>query len=129
MAHPVAGQRELTKVLELIDWACEAYRATGLLLDAGALALITPFQDEVVLPAAKQAFLEASRQTARRQRRGLWLRVAMLLLLVGLGIGSVFGWRLYQSSKPLQWGKTKAEDEARRVENAARRAEEQRSRV
>jgi hypothetical protein len=88
------SERELTKVLELIDRAYEAYRATGLLLEPEALALIAPFQDELVVPAEKQRFLDLSRQTARRQRRGLWLRVATLLLLVGLGLSGEVGWRL-----------------------------------
>ena len=47
------SERELTKVLELIDRAYEAYRATGLLLEPEALALIVPFQDELVVPAEK----------------------------------------------------------------------------
>jgi hypothetical protein len=91
------SERELTKVLELIDRAYEAYRATGLLLEPEALALIAPFQDELVVPTEKQRFLDLSRQTARRRRRGLWLRVAALLLLVGLGVGGVFYARLLQS--------------------------------
>jgi hypothetical protein len=65
------SERELTKVLELIDRAYEAYQATGLLLEPGVIALIAPVADELVLPTDKQRFLDLSRQTARRQRRGL----------------------------------------------------------
>src|SRR4029434_5306564 len=61
------SDRELTKVLELIDRAYEAYRATGLLLQPEALALIAPFQEELVVPAEKQRFLGLSRQMARRR--------------------------------------------------------------
>ena len=96
------SERELTKVLELIDRAYEAYRATGLLLEPEALGLIVPFQDELVVPAEKQRFLDLSRQTARRRRRGLWLRVAALLLLVGLGVGGFFGVQVYRSNQQLQ---------------------------
>ena len=96
------SERELTKVLELIDRAYEAYRATGLLLEPEALALIAPFQDELVVPAEKQRFLDVSRQTARRRRRGLWLRVGALLLLVGLGVGGFFGVQVYRSNQQLQ---------------------------
>ena len=67
------SERELTKVLELIDRTYEAYQATGLLLEPKALALIARFQDELVVPAEKQRFFDLSRQTARRRRRGLWL--------------------------------------------------------
>ena len=56
------SERELTKVLELIDRAYEAYRATGLLLESEALALIAPFQAELVVPAEKQRFLDLSRK-------------------------------------------------------------------
>jgi conflict system STAND superfamily ATPase/WD40 domain-containing protein len=96
------SERELTKVLELIDRAYEAYRATGLLLEAEALALIAPFQDELVVPAEKQRFLDLSRQTARRRRRGLWMKVGALLLLVGLGVGGFFGVQVYRSNQQLQ---------------------------
>jgi hypothetical protein len=96
------SERELTKVLELIDRAYEAYRATGLLLEPEALALIAPFQDELVVPAEKQRFLDLSRQTVRRLRRRLWLRVVALLLLVGLGGGGFLGARLYWSKQQLK---------------------------
>jgi WD domain, G-beta repeat len=88
--------------LALIDRAYEAYRATGLLLEPEALTLIAPFQDELVVPAEKQRFLDLSRQTARRRRRGLWLRIGALLLLVGLGVGGFLGARLYRSKQQLE---------------------------
>jgi hypothetical protein len=96
------SERELTKVRELIARAYEAYRATGLLLEPEALALIAPFQDELVVPAEKQRFLDLSRQMARRRRRGLWLRVGALLLVVGLGVGGFFGMQLYWSNSQLK---------------------------
>jgi hypothetical protein len=96
------SERELTKVLELIDRAYEAYQATGLLLEPGALALIAPVADELVLPTDKQRFLDLSRQTARRQRRGLWMKVGVALLVVALGIGSIAGWQLYQAYQQAQ---------------------------
>ena len=49
------SERELTKVLEVIDRAYEAYRATGLLLAPEALALIAPFQEELVVPTENSA--------------------------------------------------------------------------
>ena len=97
-----ASERELTKILELINRAYEAYQATELLLEPGALALIAPFAQELRLPQDKQRFLDLSRQTAQRQRRGLWLKVGALLLLVGLGIGGAFGVQLYRSYQQLQ---------------------------
>jgi hypothetical protein len=86
-----ASERELTKVLELIDRAYEGYQTTGLLLEPGALGLIEPFAQELWLPAEQQRFLDASRLTARKKRRGLWLKVGGLLLAVAVGIGSVAG--------------------------------------
>ena len=97
-----ASERELTKILELIDRAYEAYQTTGLLLEPGALALLAPFAQELRLPQDKQHFLDLSRQTARQKRRGLWLKVGALLLLVGLGIGGAFGVQLYRSNQQLQ---------------------------
>jgi len=47
---------------------------------------------QLVLPTAQQEFLTMSRQTARRQRRGLFVKVGVLLLMVALGIGGAFGW-------------------------------------
>jgi hypothetical protein len=97
-----ASERELTKILELIDRAYEASQTTGLLLESGALALIAPFAQELRLPQEKQRFLNLSRKTAQRRRRGLWLRVGALLLLVGLGVGGFFGVQVYRSNQQLQ---------------------------
>jgi hypothetical protein len=95
------SERELTKILELIDRAYEAYRATNLLLEPEALALIAPFEAALVLPAEKQQFLKRSREAASRRRRRLWLKIGMLLLGVGLSIGGVFSWQLYQRNLQL----------------------------
>jgi hypothetical protein len=108
-----ASERELTKVLELIDRAYEAYQATGLLLEPGALAMIASFADELVLPAEKHQFLEVSQQTARRRRRGLLLKIGALLLVVGLGVGGFFGVQLYWSYSQLQESNQRLEAEKR----------------
>jgi hypothetical protein len=62
-------ERELTKVRELLDRAYEGYRATGLLLEPGALAVITPYAAQVVAAneTEKRDFLARSRQAVRRQ--------------------------------------------------------------
>ena len=118
------SERELTKVLELIDRAYEAYQATGLLLEPGALALIAPFADELVLPTDKQRFLDLSRQTARRQRRGLWMKVGVALLVVALGIGGVAGWQLYQSYQRLQATNVQLQRQTEAVAKQSQVAEE-----
>ena len=85
--------------LELIDRAYKAYRATNLLLQPEALALIAPFANELILSAEKRLFIERSRQMASRRRRRLWLQVGVLLLLVGLAVGGVLGMQWYRSLK------------------------------
>ena len=89
-------------------------------MEPEALALIAPFQDELTVPTEKQRFLDLSRQTARRRRRGLWLRVAALLLLVGLGVGGFFGVQVYRSNQQLQ-----ASNEQLEVEKAAAKTQAQ----
>ena len=74
------SERERTKVLELFVRAYEVYVTTGLLLSPEALAMIGPWQEELVLPDAQRAFLVRSQQRARQQRRGLWLRVVGLVV-------------------------------------------------
>jgi hypothetical protein len=90
------SERELTKILELIDRAYEAYRTTKLLLEPRALELIAPFERELVLPPEKREFLELSRHTASKQRRKLWLKVGVLLLGMGLSVAGAFAWQLWQ---------------------------------
>jgi WD40 repeat protein len=92
-------ERELTKVLELIDRAYEGYQATGVLLERRALEVITPVEDQLVLSPEQQAFLEQSEQAVRHERWRLWRRVGTLFLLVTLGVVSVFSWQLWQSSQ------------------------------
>jgi len=97
-------ERELTKVRELLDRAYEGYRATGLLLEPRALAVITPYEAQVVAAeeTEKRDFLAQSRQAVRRQRRGVLLKVGVLLLVVAVGVGGVFVQRLYRSHQQLQ---------------------------
>jgi Novel STAND NTPase 1 len=79
------SERELTKLLELIDRAYEAYRATGLLLsEDGLKRFVDPFRDELVVPLEQQRFLNLSRQMARRRLHGLFVKVGVLLLTNGV---------------------------------------------
>src|SRR5262249_15523794 len=107
-------ERELTKVRELLDRAYEGYRATGLLLEPRALAVITPYEAQVVAAeeTEKRDFLAQSRQAVRRQRRGVLLKVGVLLLVVAVGVGGVFVQRLYQSNQQLQKAQSVAENNA-----------------
>ena len=90
------SEREITKALELIDRAYETYRATNVLLERSALQMIKPFEEQLVLPPDKQTFVERSQTQARKQRRGLWLKVAAALIFVALVVGGVFGYQLYK---------------------------------
>ena len=89
--------RKLKKVLELIDRAYEAYKATGLLLESSALDLIAPFRQQLVQTSEKEAFLEESITRARQKRRGLLMKVAAMLVGVAIVSGGFFGYKLYQS--------------------------------
>jgi tetratricopeptide (TPR) repeat protein len=109
------NERELTKLLELIDRAYEAYRTTTLLLQPEALQLIAPFEEQLVLPAEKRTFLERSREMASRKRRGLWLKVGALVCVVALGVGGVFTWQLYQKAWQLD---QKAQEAERNFQHA-----------
>ena len=91
------SEREVTKVLELIDRAYEAYQTTDLLLENSALQMIKPFEDQLILPADKQAFVVRSKTQVRKKRRGLLLKVAVLLLTVASIIGGIFGYQTYQA--------------------------------
>jgi hypothetical protein len=85
-------ERERTKVLELIARAYEVYQTTGLLLSPEALAIIEPWEEELVLPEEQRAFLALSRQQARRKWRGLLFRVGAVVLAVMLLAGGAVGW-------------------------------------
>jgi len=111
------NERELTKVLELIDRAYAAYRTTGLLLPLEALALIAPFQDVLVLPPEQQQFLTQSRQTARQKRRGLWLKVATLLLAVALGFSLVLVGQSAQKQRQLREEKAEADRQRQQAQD------------
>jgi WD40 repeat protein len=91
------SEREVTKILELIDRAYEAYQATGLLLEASALGLIQPVEAQLRLTPEKEAFVNRSRKQAKRKRRGLFLKVGMLLLVVAMIVGGVFGYQAYEA--------------------------------
>lgn len=77
-------------MLELIDRAYETYRATNVLLERSALQMIRPFEEQIVLPIDKQTFVERSKTQARKQRRGLLLKVATALMAVALLVGGGF---------------------------------------
>jgi len=91
------SEREITKVLELIDRAYEAYQATDLLLESSALQMIKPFEEQIILPPDKQAFVDRSKTQVRKKRRGLLLKVVALLMFVALVIGGIFGYQTYQA--------------------------------
>ena len=91
------SEREVTKVLEVIDRAYEAYQTTDLLLESSALGMIKPFEDQLILPADKQAFVDRSKTQVRKKRRGLFLKVAVSLLSVALVIGGIFGYQTHQA--------------------------------
>jgi YD repeat-containing protein len=86
-----AREREYTSMLKMIAQQFEVYRTTGLLLSRQALELIAPWQDQLVLPEAQEAFVTESQRHIRRQRIAFWrgmVGVAMtlvLLLLAGVG--------------------------------------------
>ena len=90
------SERELTKALELIDRAYETYQATRVLLERSALQALKPFEAQLALPPEKQAFLDRSKTETRKQRRGLWLKVAAALMAVALVVGGVLGYQTYQ---------------------------------
>ncbi|GAK54714.1 WD-40 repeat protein [Candidatus Moduliflexus flocculans] len=113
------SERELTKALELIDRAYETYQATRVLLERSALQALKPFETQLALPPEKQAFLDRSKTETRKQRRGLWLKVAAALMAVALIVGGGFGYRLYQSYQETQQQRDLALAEEQKA-NAAR---------
>lgn len=111
------SERELKKILELIDRAHEAYLATGLLLEPNALEMIQPFEGQFFLENDRQKFLDESRKQARQKRKGLLLKVGVMLLLVALCVGSFFGYQTYQANVDLGKKNKEAEKNATEARN------------
>ena len=118
------NERELTKVLEMIDRAYESHRTTNLLLQSEALELIAPYEEQLVLPAEKEKFLERSRQMASKRRRRFWLNVGIAMLLVGLVVGGVLGQQLYALYGQLMVMNQQVQEDVRTTEYAKKRAQE-----
>jgi len=120
------SEREVTKVLELIDRAYETYRATNMLLERSALQMIKPIEEQLVLPTDKQNFVERSKMQVRKQRRGLWLRVAAALMFVALVVGGIFGYQTYRQKEIAIAKQKEAEEQSQRADEQAQIAEEKR---
>jgi len=111
--------------LELIAQAAAAYKRTGLLLEPVALQWIFPYRAQLVLTPEQRVFLERSEQEAERrqqdasleERRRVRRWVGGAVLIVVLGLGSIFGWRLYGQNRALQQANRKAREEERRASN------------
>jgi len=110
------NERELTKALELIDRAYETYQATRVLLERSALQALKPFEAQLALPLEKQAFLDRSKTETRKQRRGLWLKVAAALMAVALVVGGGFGYQAYQQYQEALRQKELAENKRQEAE-------------
>jgi hypothetical protein len=93
-----ASERDRTKMLEMLTRAYEVYQVTGQLLSPQALEMLAPWQDQLVLPEAQQAFLAQSERALRRRRATLWRSVAgaAAVLMLLLGGGSLWYWDAYQ---------------------------------
>ncbi len=90
------NEREVTKVLEVIDRAYEAYQSTGLLVESKALQMIKPYEEQLILSHAKHAFIQRSKTQVRKKWRGLLMRVGVLLLFAGSVVGAILGYQIYQ---------------------------------
>ena len=119
-----ASERELTKALELIDRAYETYQATRVLLERSALQALKPFEPQFALPPEKQAFLDRSKTETRKQRRGLWLKVAAALMAVALVVGGGFGYQAYQQYQEALRQKELAINEKNNAETQRQKAEQ-----
>ena len=119
------NERELTKALELIDRAYETYQATRVLLERSALQALKPFEAQLALPPEKQVFLDRSKTETRKQRRGLWLKVAAALMAMALIVGGGFGYQLLQSYQETQAQRDRALNEEQKANAARQRAEQQ----
>ncbi len=119
------SEREITKILELIDRAYEAYQSTELLLESSALQMIKPFEEQIILPSDKQAFVDRSKTQVRKKRRGLLLKVAALLMFVALVIGGIFGYQTYQAYQETIRQRDIAIAKQQEAEEQRQRAEQQ----
>ena len=117
------SERELTKALELIDRAYETYQATHVLLERSALQALKPFEQHIALPPEKQAFLDKSKTETRKQRRGLWLKVAAALMAVALAVGGGFGYRLFRSYEETQAQRDRALTEEQKAKRQTKLAQ------
>lgn len=111
-----SSERETTKILELIDRAYEAYQVTGLLLEKSALDMIAPFETRLVLSCEKSEFLNKSKNQAKKTRRGLLLKIAVMLISVALSVGGFFGYQAYDSYEKMKVQKRFAEERQRKAE-------------
>jgi WD40 repeat protein/Flp pilus assembly protein TadD len=119
------SEREVTKVLELIDRAYETYQATGMLLERSALQMIKPHEEQLVLPSEKQTFVERSKTQVRKQRRGLMVKVGIALLVVALVVGGILGYQTYQQYQETIRQRDIAITERQKAEEQRKRAENQ----
>jgi len=110
------SEREVTKVLEVIDRAYEAYHSTGLLLEVSALEMITPFREQLILTPEKQGFVDRSKRQVRKKRRGLLLKVGFLLMFVAVLVGGIFGYQTYRAYQEAVRQKVRAEANALEAE-------------
>ena len=119
------SEREVTKVLEVIDRAYEAYQSTELLLENSALQMIKPFEDQLVLSTDKQTFVNRSKIQIKKQRRSLFLKVAASLMFVALIVGSILGYQTYQAYLESEKQRKRAISQKQQAEEQRKIAEQQ----